>query len=186
MATARLYPNLRELIRYRGQEPAAPELGLSEVTQILAQDEHLRLDGTGGLTLLLLSEKSGACRRKAELLKLLRPVGEGREIMVVGPPAALKRKNLLPALEKHRARLYPYTTFAAVVPQAAAVPAHRLVTAEEAAARLQAERLPASALPQISSQDPPVAWLGGRAGDFVEVRRDSETAGRAVVLRRVV
>ena len=81
--------------------------------------------------------------------------------------------------------MYPYHIFSTVIPEAAAVPHHRIMTASECRAGRQREHMAARDLPLIQASDPPVVWLGARPGDCVEIVRPSETAGKAIVVRLV-
>ena len=117
------------------------------------------------------------------------------EVIVIAAAAVLSKKNLTDVICNFREsavpgppfyNLYPYRTFATVIPEAAAVPRHRLMPAQEAREYMRRERLSATDLPRILASDPPLVWLGARAGDYVEIERASETACQATVVRLVV
>lgn len=78
-----------------------------------------------------------------------------------------------------------YHNFALVVPEHEAVPVHRIMAPAECAALYASERLTREDLPVIYATDPPVIWIGARAGEVVEITRYSLTAGRAIYYRRV-
>jgi DNA-directed RNA polymerase subunit H (RpoH/RPB5) len=136
---------------------------------------------------------------------------EGRldEIVLVAEDPFFARKNLTDLVaatrrdaEAERRRLrappgdpegaaiffgaYRYSTFAHVVPDHVAVPPHRLMSADETKALLEAERCELASLPVILAEDPPVVWLGGRGGQVVEIWRDSLSVLKAPYYRRVV
>lgn len=81
--------------------------------------------------------------------------------------------------------IFPYHVFSSDLPKQKAVPKHRVMSGAEVSAYLKRERLTVRDLFSIPADDPPVIWIGGRPGQCVEVERDSETAGRAVVVRYI-
>ena len=120
--------------------------------------------------------------------------GEVAEVLAIAPEEVWGKKNLLDALGPLLApppgapvlKIYPYHAFIIVIPQAACVPAHEIVSAEEEAALYAADRLHGKdALGRISATDPPIIWIGGQPGQLVRIRSPSETAGEAITYRRV-
>ncbi|HVE13322.1 MAG TPA: DNA-directed RNA polymerase subunit RpoH/Rpb5 C-terminal domain-containing protein, partial [Elusimicrobiota bacterium] len=80
---------------------------------------------------------------------------------------------------------YRFMTFSLVVPDHSAVPPHRVMGADEAAALLAAANLEPSSLPAIGAADPAAVWIGARDGQVVEITRDSLSVARAPYYRRV-
>ncbi|MES2339218.1 MAG: DNA-directed RNA polymerase subunit RpoH/Rpb5 C-terminal domain-containing protein [Pseudomonadota bacterium] len=78
-----------------------------------------------------------------------------------------------------------FHNFVLVIPEHAAVPAHRIMAPAECDALYATERLTRDDLPTIYASDPAAIWIGARAGEVVEIVRYSATAGRAVTYRRV-
>lgn len=83
-------------------------------------------------------------------------------------------------------QVIPYRTLSCNIPEHKSVQRHRLMPPDGVAQFLNREQCQPSDLPLIFSTDPPVIWLGGRVGQFVEITRDSETALEAIVVRRIV
>ena len=81
---------------------------------------------------------------------------------------------------------YHYHVFSLVIPEHAEVQPHRVMTDTEVGAFLARERLARQDLDVIFEADPPVIWIGGRHDQLIEVTRRSETAGKAIAVRRVV
>lgn len=80
----------------------------------------------------------------------------------------------------------PYKIFELVIPESVAAPKHTLVSKEEVQKLIKAEYKQKSSLPQVHEWDPPITWLGGRAGEFVEVERYSAVVGIQKVIRLIV
>jgi DNA-directed RNA polymerase subunit H len=66
------------------------------------------------------------------------------------------------------------------------VPEHRILSKEEGEEVLRRYRAKPPQLPLLKDTDPVAKAIGAKAGDIVEVRRRSRTAGRAVAYRYVV
>ncbi len=82
--------------------------------------------------------------------------------------------------------LYPYIIFAVVIPQHIEVPPHTILDEKEVELFHRQTRKNPSDLKLIYTTDAPVAWLGARPGQVVEIIAPSETAGKARRLRLVV
>ena len=108
---------------------------------------------------------------RRQLFELVRAQGAGNEPPPGGDPAGLA------AFFSVR----PYCNFVTVVPDNAVVPRHRVLPpAEFAALRLARETLPV-----VFDSDPPVVWEGGRAGQVVEITRDSQPNVVELAYRRI-
>lgn len=129
--------------------------------------------------------------------------GQLDELVLVADDGFFERAALLELVEDYRARLgevrgadvagrgpfvsvRPYRNFVTDIPRCRAVHPHALMTPAQVEEHLAWHRLRRADLPAIQDDDPPVVWLGGREGQCVRVERASETAGRAVVVRRVI
>jgi len=66
------------------------------------------------------------------------------------------------------------------------VPEHRILSREEGEEVLRRYRVKPNQLPLLKVSDPVARAIGAKAGDIVEVRRKSRTAGEAVAYRYVV
>jgi DNA-directed RNA polymerase subunit H (RpoH/RPB5) len=116
--------------------------------------------GTGDVILVATDEffgKTGALRR-VEAFRLARA---GRRLLVLTPDP-----------------------FATNPLKSTGVPNHRLLEEKEAEVVLEDLRLRPGELSQIYETDPPVIWLGGVAGEIVEIERRS-VAGTALAYRVV-
>ena len=81
--------------------------------------------------------------------------------------------------------LYPDYLFAMELLKHKSLPKHRLLSSSELDKVLEQQLLRISDLPIINIQDPPVVWIGGRVGDVVAIKRNSDTASQALYYRRV-
>lgn len=66
------------------------------------------------------------------------------------------------------------------------IPKHELLTKEESAQVLARNNSSPSQFPYIEATDPIVKEIGAKAGDFVRITRQSETAGTSTYYRYVV
>ena len=113
------------------------------------------------------------------------------EVLVVAPEEVTRKRNIAVVVERlhqkggARFRLLPYSIFSTVIPQVDCVPHHSILSDAEAADLLARERLGLADLRVISEADPPVVWVGGRAGQIVRTRAPSDTAGEAYDYWRV-
>lgn len=160
------------------------------------------------VVILILSADGKFSHHGPDLRRLLDGVGlerqakEGRldELIVVAEKEFFSKKNVMDVISKHQegqasgpdpegetpfCSAHPYHNFALVVPESQIVPPHRIMSPEEVETFLGRERLTLRDLPVISASDPPIVWLGGRAGQVVEIERPSQTAGQAFFVRRI-
>lgn len=76
-----------------------------------------------------------------------------------------------------------YSLFAMEIPQHVSVPRLQILDSAEAKRRMDEQRLRPADLPStMSESDPLCIWHGARAGQYIEVVSDSETAGSRVEL----
>lgn len=182
-------PDLRRLLRGIETERPAKDGRLDELIVVAEEDFFARKNLTDLIEDLRVQD---AAARREQAARL----DEGRErAALAGPPGAEEARRIRAARAElaygdtegvapfHEA--YPYHNFALVVPEHQAVPAHRVLSAEWAAAFLAAYRLDRTYLPVIRASDPAAVWAGARPGQVVMIVRDSQTAGVALAWRRV-
>lgn len=83
-------------------------------------------------------------------------------------------------------QIRPYKTFELNIPQSVAVPKHTIASKEDVDKLLNVEHKTKNSIPQIYEWDPPICWLGGRSGQFVEVERYSGIIGIQKVIRHII
>jgi DNA-directed RNA polymerase subunit H (RpoH/RPB5) len=148
------------------------------------------------------SQHSPDLRKLLDGIEAERPTKEGRldEVIVVAEKAFFDKKNLTDVIREAQQRqaggpdaagaapfysAYPYRNFALVAPEHTSVPPHRIMDPAEVEDLLRRERIARSDLPVILTSDVQIVWNGGREGQVVEIKRDSQTAGTAFYYRRV-
>ena len=164
--------------------------------------------GRDWVVILVLGADGKYSHHSPDIRKLLdgidseRPAKEGRldEVIVVAEEEFFSKKNLTDVVSEAQQRqaggadaagaapiysAYPYYNFALVVPEHKSVAPHRVMAADEVAELLRREHLTRNDLPVILANDAPIVWIGGRAGQVVEITRDSQTAGTALYYRRI-
>jgi DNA-directed RNA polymerase subunit H (RpoH/RPB5) len=114
------------------------------------------------------------------------------EVIIIVDESMLIKKNLTDVVLEFRGKnqppfynMYPFPIFSVVIPKVVGVQPHRIITREEADAYMKREYIISQDLNTISTSDPPVVWLGAHPGDFIEIERLSETAGKAITVRIV-
>lgn len=83
-------------------------------------------------------------------------------------------------------QIRPYLIFELNIPESLSVPKHAIIDKAEVDKLMQSEHRAKSSLPQIHEWDAPVCWLGGRAGQFVEVDRYSPMVGIQKIIRYII
>jgi DNA-directed RNA polymerase subunit H (RpoH/RPB5) len=164
--------------------------------------------GRDWVVVLVLAAEGKYSQHSPDLRKLLEGVAAERaakagrldEIILVAEEGFFGKKNLTDVVNEFQAgqaggpdeegaapfyTLCHYYNFACVIPDSASVCPHRVLSAEEARAVLEAGRISRADLPVIFTTDAPLVWLGAREGRVVEIVRDSQTAGTSVYYRRV-
>ena len=173
--------------------------------------DALRAAPRGGrdwVVIIILSATGKYSLHSPDLRKLLdgidteRATKEGRldEVIVVAEEPFFGKKNLTDVIHDAQAKqadgadldgtaafysACPYYNFAYVLPENTSVPPHRIMAPAEVDALLRAERITLKDLPVIYTNDPPIVWNGGRAGQVVEITRDSQTGGHSLYYRRI-
>jgi DNA-directed RNA polymerase subunit H len=102
------------------------------------------------------------------------------------PPIFFRKAHLIAHAARAGHELLPHSLLACAVPDHVDVPPHRLLSDDELREVCAQEGFAPQQLPKIAADDPPVAWLGGRPGQVVEVQRYSMTAGGAIAWRLIV
>lgn len=187
---------------YRGLAPELPKQlpPPDQFAQQMQTQRYFMLQGkpaeggtprpAGGVTIFLLDSGGPYTKTSSELRGLLHRTeqkGGDHETIVVTDPEVIAKSNIMAVIKDAQAggrlvQIYPYSLFERNLPQVPCVPPHRIISREEA---MDGRPQKPSAFPQILASDPPVVWLGGRSGEFVEITRDSETAGEATVVRYI-
>jgi DNA-directed RNA polymerase subunit H (RpoH/RPB5) len=83
-------------------------------------------------------------------------------------------------------QIRPYTTFINNIPECFEVVKHYRLNQEDVKKELELTHTPVSSLMKIHEWDPPVTWLGARAGEVIGIQRLSGSIGEQTILRRVV
>jgi DNA-directed RNA polymerase subunit H len=162
----------------------------------------------GHVVILVLAKDGKYSHFSPDLKKLLEGVATEKitreglldELIIVAEEEFFNRKLLLEAVRAYQVEsrdgpdptgeapfysVYHYYVFSLVIPEHVEVPAHRIMTDKEADEFYRRERLAPQDLDVINETDPPVIWLGGRSSQLIEVTRNSETAGKAIAVRRI-
>ena len=79
-----------------------------------------------------------------------------------------------------------YKTFELIIPECIDVSKHRIVDKDYVNDYLTHEHKSKTSLPQIHVYDPPIIWLGGRPGQYVEVDRYTSSVGMISIIRLIV
>lgn len=160
------------------------------------------------VVILVLAKDGKYSHYSPDLKKLLEGVASERttreglldELIIVAEEEFFGRKLLLEAVKTYQQgsldgpdpsgetpfyNVYHYHVFSLIIPEHVEVPQHRIMTDKEAEDYYRRERLTPQDLIVIFETDPPVIWIGARAGQLVEVTRNSETAAKATIARRV-
>lgn len=198
-----VYSLLGRFLESRGLSSAAETTSLGETRERFAAEldhfgffRHDAVDGGGrAVVFLILALRGKVAERGPALRELIAGLGTeaparaGRlaEVAVIAPEDVAKKRNMTDVVHAFRApgagetiyNIYPYRVFSLDVPRAQCVPRHEVATPAEVAALLARERLAVGDLRKISADDPPVVWAGGRPGQVVRIRADSEVAAEA-------
>lgn len=198
---------LRQFIAYRGLSSPHDFDAMSRdtLTARMTHLGHIAIDARGVIrgapstvVFLLLNPESDFARHKPDLQKLLSRIVAGhrlsvpplREVTVFVEDDFLAKKNMMDALKLDdaaiRVRALSRVIICTVIPDHVAVPPHRIMSGDEARAFFARESIDPAHVPLIRESDPPVVWADGRAGDFVHIKRTSETTLESDVVRRVV
>jgi DNA-directed RNA polymerase subunit H (RpoH/RPB5) len=147
--------------------------------------ELLDNDGTHEDVIYIIDTNSDKIRRMPEMKKLLnstRPQ-EGRtlrEVIVFASSEHISKSNVRDTISgvQHQTgalfRGLNMTILSVNIPQQNIVPEHSVVA--EPTALLKEIRRSAGDLRRISVNDPPVVWCGGKVGDIIRVKRQSENS----------
>lgn len=214
--TFAVYKNLRPFFQSRGLESDEPFPGpedregrRDELIRIIERSGYHRVkavnprpgpDGRNLTFVYLLGEGSKYSRHGPDLRGLLdvanaeREAREGRlfEVIVIADNETMDKKNVTDVVAKLALpeppfyNLYPYKNFVTNLLEVGGVERHTIMTEGEAETFMAQERLDPKDILMITTRDPPIVWLGARAGQYVRIHRLSETCGESLVVRRVV
>lgn len=149
---------------------------------------YCRVEADGGrLVVLILAPASKYVLHGPDLRQLLSVTlikGKTVEVLVFAPEKAQKKSNIYNVILASRKLfkpvmfdMYPYHVLSVDIPRCRSVPRHTVVPNDEVAAFLKFSRLRPSDLNVMRVDDPPVVWIGGRAGQVVRTESSSETTG---------
>ena len=106
------------------------------------------------------------------------------EIIIMAPEQTLAKKNVNSIVLEFRElgngtqyNMYPFYVLSLDIPRTKSVPKHSIVPPKEVKAILKYLRVAPRNLPALKSSDPPVVWIGGRAGQVVKTETPSSTSG---------
>jgi DNA-directed RNA polymerase subunit H (RpoH/RPB5) len=209
-----VYRNLPRLFERRGVRLTGEPLRSGRAGELAERDEfraalarfgYYRVDaaqpgaGSARLIVAILEETGKYSQKSGKLGDLLRSLARRiekpaeAEVLVVSSDEVVHKQKHADALKRFRdegevghCRLVPYRVLAQDVTRHASVPPHRIMEPQEVRRLLDWLKVDLSSLAYIYESDPPLVWLGARAGQCVEVDRPSETAGWAKCVRYVV
>jgi DNA-directed RNA polymerase subunit H (RpoH/RPB5) len=187
-----VYSNLHEMLKYRGATKIPTQLSMAEFTKKINNDGYVTIDaitGRGKMFIIQINEGSDYASSAPAFKKLfaLLPVWKD-EINVMFVMAVKPNTRLLKVIHAHVAEkpnmyieAYHYSKFCIVIPNATAK--HEIV---DPGPICDTYRIMANNFQKIYDTDPPVVWIGGRAGDLCKIHRLSNTAGEAIGYRYVI
>jgi DNA-directed RNA polymerase subunit H len=199
----RVYTIFQIFLKHRGIKPVSQWKNKDDFVDQLTQTAYIRIEGTDSagkkIIAFILTPDGKFCHKSPELHGLLLRVeseasprpDEISEVFLIVEPSVYEQKNIMDTFHSHRlsARftytLLSYNHFMIVVPDHDLIYPHRILSKEEAADVLEKMRTAPINMPQIFQNDPPLVWIGARAGDMIEITRPSETAGFAMFYRFV-
>ncbi|AAA65337.1 D205R [African swine fever virus] len=198
MAMQKLFTYIYEFIEYRKMVLLEEKVPYDKFVQMVLNTGFFRINAEtlnhGIVSVFIFGANGKYVHHGGDMRTLLtNTLNEKKhyeELILIVDKPVLSKKNILDIIVEQRAanptiviNIYPYHLFCINIPKVSAIPKHKLITQEEAQEFLGREYLQPQDLMQISASDPPVVWLGGRPGDFVQIERPSETAMHAVVIR---
>ena len=83
-------------------------------------------------------------------------------------------------------QIRPYTLFINNIPKCLEITKHRRLDQDKVKEELELTHTVPSSLIKTHEWDPPVAWLGARAGEIISVDRLSGSVGIQTILKRVI
>jgi DNA-directed RNA polymerase subunit H (RpoH/RPB5) len=115
------------------------------------------------------------------------------DIMLVGEKGVNYNQTIKKVLEEFHdtndkiwVQIRPYSLFINNIPECTEVVKHRKLDQDNIRAELELTHTPLISLIRTKEWDPPVAWLGARAGQIIAVDRLSGSVGTQTVLKRVI
>jgi DNA-directed RNA polymerase subunit H (RpoH/RPB5) len=83
-------------------------------------------------------------------------------------------------------QMRPYSLFINNIPECSEIVKHRRLDQKAVREELELTHTPLVSLIRTKEWDPPVVWLGARAGEIIAVERLSGSVGTQTVLKRVI
>jgi len=194
-----VYLNALTMIKYRGG--TCTDYGVKTATEALPFQEFAKIMKTRGYVVVegraeaplhgdyivriyVFGHDNKHTTTTDAMRKIVEPLGNidtNTDVLFVSPnPIATHPMKVVDGFVSSHVRLlcFTYSLLAEVIPECSAVPEHKLLTEGEIE-RLSERYIDRGTMRHIYEQDPPVAWLGGRPGDVVEVARMSASVGIA-------
>ncbi|HEY4480468.1 MAG TPA: DNA-directed RNA polymerase subunit RpoH/Rpb5 C-terminal domain-containing protein [Candidatus Paceibacterota bacterium] len=114
-----------------------------------------------------------------KISNLIKTVGKSDEIiLVIQDEISTSIRNAIDEVsDKKDVKIYQYQLFTAELPIVLGVPQHRILRGSEREAILSDIKVRPSELPSVLDTDPQIVWIGGKAGDIVQILR---TDGRGI------
>jgi DNA-directed RNA polymerase subunit H (RpoH/RPB5) len=198
----------------RGNVGTAPVFTMDSIIHDMTQFEYVRIDAQNSkprnsrnwVIILVLKYDGKYSEHAPKLRDLLESIESEKlskdnlidEVIIIVDPEFFTKKSLMEEIAKRTTlatdpnadnkpffNVFPYRNFVIEIPLHVGVPKHTILTDKEATDLLANEYLNRSDLPVIFHNDPPVVWIGGREGQIVSIRSDSETAGESIRYRRI-
>ena len=140
---------------------------------------------TSNIEIVILSPFGNYSKHSQNLRELIKKIKmqSKNDIMLIVEDAFFEKKNLLDTVAEFT--VYPFRIFTFAVPEHQSVPPHRILSETEVEELLRNEHITLKDLPEILVSDPPIVWLGGKAGQVVEIIRDSQTTITSIYYRRI-
>jgi len=155
---------------------------------------------TGGTVIIIIDRDAKCSREKSEFIKYIStPIkneyltDEFKEVILIMDEEIIEsKKNIineimaLKGLSKNKINVYPFRNFVLPIPYCECVDHHRILSEDEIEKLFSVKYLTFEDLKIMSVNDPPIVWLGGEAGQIVEVTGKSLTAIKTVSYWRLV
>jgi len=131
------------------------------------------------LNILFATKKFIKANLYLNLSNLIKTVGKSDEIiLVIQDEISTSIRNAIDEVsDKKDVKIYQYQLFTAELPIVLGVPQHRILRGSEREAILSDIKVRPSELPSVLDTDPQIVWIGGKAGDIVQILR---TDGRGI------
>jgi len=191
-----IYRTLEKFLEHRSKETSETfKLSQDQFIDKFESQGFYKIETTGKnkLMILILSETGRYYIKTADFVRLIQ-TNKWEELVVVVPRGFFLKKNFVSKAqdifrnakkEHEHFGVYPYGIFTIEIPRHESVPKHTVMSKDEAKTVTDYYLMNNSELSTAFHTDPAVVWCGGRPGDLVKIERDSEAAGKAIMIRLV-